>query len=307
MLPGPHLDPVSLLDLCEVEGVTFAAGVPTIWNGILQALDAEPDRWSLDPRLRTAVGGSAASEAMIRGFDRHSVRTIHAWGMTEMTPLGSAGVIKATMGELDEDAQYDYRAKQGIAMPFVDMRLINDAGAAPWDGETMGEVQVRGPWIAAAYHDSGELGDKWTDDGWLRTGDVATIDAEGYMKITDRTKDLIKSGGEWISSVDLENALMGHPAVSEAAVIAARHEKWDERPLAVIVLKDGAEADAEALQSHLAGGFAKWWAARRLRVRGRDPAHVYRQVPQVGPARALRGAAGGGGRRQKLECSDQDA
>ena len=259
VLPGPHLDPVSLLDLCEAEGVTFAAGVPTIWNGILQALDAEPDRWSLDPRLRTAVGGSAASEAMIRGFDRHGVRTIHAWGMTEMTPLGSAGVIKATMGELGEDAQYDYRAKQGIAMPFVDMRLINDAGTVAWDGETMGEVQVRGPWIAAAYHESDELGDKWTEDGWLRTGDVATIDAEGYMKITDRTKDLIKSGGEWISSVDLENALMGHPAVSEAAVIAARHEKWDERPLAVIVLKEGAETDAGALQSHLAADFAKWW------------------------------------------------
>ena len=139
------------------------------------------------------------------------------------------------------------------------MRLVNDAGTAPWDGETMGEVQVRGPWIAAAYHESDELGDKWSEDGWLRTGDVATIDSEGYMKITDRTKDLIKSGGEWISSVDLENALMGHPAVSEAAVIAARHEKWDERPLAVIVLKEGAEADADALQSHLAAGFAKWW------------------------------------------------
>ena len=259
VLPGPHLDPVSLLDLAEAEGVTFAAGVPTIWNGILQALDAEPDRWSLAAGLRTAVGGSAASEAMIRGFDRHGVRTIHAWGMTETTPLGSAAVLKSSMEALDEDTRYDYRAKQGIAMPFVDMRLINDAGIAPWDGETMGELQVRGPWVAAAYHDSDELGDKWTDDGWLRTGDVATIDAEGYMKITDRTKDLIKSGGEWISSVDLENALMGHPAVSEAAVIAARHEKWDERPLAVIVLKKGAAADAEALQSHLAGDFAKWW------------------------------------------------
>ena len=259
VLPGPHLDPVSLLDLCEAERVTLAAGVPTIWNGILQALDAEPDRWSLDPALRTAVGGSAASEAMIRGFDRHGIRTIHAWGMTEMTPLGTAALLKATMEGLDEDAQYDYRAKQGTALPFVDMRLMNDAGIAPWDGETMGELQVRGPWVAASYHETAELSDKWTDDGWLRTGDVATIDAEGFMKITDRTKDLIKSGGEWISSVDLENALMGHPAVSEAAVIAARHEKWEERPLAVIVLKEGAEADAEALQSHLARHFAKWW------------------------------------------------
>ena len=196
---------------------------------------------------------------MIRGFDRHGIRTIHAWGMTEMTPLGTAGIVKATMKGLDEDAQYRYRAKQGTALPFVDMRLVNDAGTVAWDGETMGEVQVRGPWIAAAYHESDELGDKWSEDGWLRTGDVATIDSEGYMKITDRTKDLIKSGGEWISSVDLENVLMGHPAVSEAAVIAARHERWDERPLAVIVLKEGAEADADALQSHLAGNFAKWW------------------------------------------------
>ena len=259
VLPGPHLDPVSLLDLAEGEGVTFAAGVPTIWNGILQALDAEPERWSLHPALRTAVGGSAASEAMIRGFDRHGVRTIHAWGMTEMTPLGSAAVLKPSMDALDEDTRYAYRARQGPAMSFVDMRLVNDAGVVPWDGETMGEVQVRGPWIAAAYHDSGELGDKWTEDGWLRTGDVATIDDEGFMKITDRTKDLIKSGGEWISSVDLENALMGHPAVSEAAVIAVPHAKWDERPLAVVVLKEGEHTDGDALADHLAGNFAKWW------------------------------------------------
>ena len=259
VLPGPHLDPVSLLDLAEAEGVTLAAGVPTIWNGILQALDAAPERWALDPQLRTVVGGSAASEAMIRGFDRHGIRTIHAWGMTEMTPLGSAATLKASMDGLDEDTRYGYRAKQGTAMPFVDMRLVNDAGIAPWDGETMGELQVRGPWVAAAYHESAEQGGRWTEDGWFGTGDVATIDAEGFMKITDRTKDLIKSGGEWISSVDLENALMGHPAVSEAAVIAVQHEKWEERPLAVVVLKEGAETDAAALRSHLAGTFATWW------------------------------------------------
>ena len=259
VLPGPHLDPVSLLDLAEAERVTLAAGVPTIWNGILQALDAEPQRWPLAQGLRTVVGGSAASEAMIRGFDRHGIRTIHAWGMTEMTPLGSAGTLKASMDGLDEDTQYRYRATQGTAMPFVDMRLMNDAGLAPWDGETMGELQVRGPWVAARYHASDEQKDKWTDDGWFGTGDVATIDAEGFMKITDRTKDLIKSGGEWISSVDLENALMGHPAVSEAAVIAARHEKWDERPLAVVVLKQGAQADGAALGRHLEARFAKWW------------------------------------------------
>ena len=259
VLPGPHLDPVSLLDLCADERVTLAAGVPTIWNGILGALDAEPGRWALDPALRTVVGGSAAGEAMIRGFDRHSIRTIHAWGMTETTPLGSAAILKTSMEGLDEDTRYGYRAMQGMAVPFVEMRLMNDAGLAPWDGRTMGEVQVRGPWVAAAYHEPGEAIDKWTDDGWLGTGDVATIDAEGFMKITDRTKDLIKSGGEWISSVDLENTLMGHPAVSAAAVIAARHEKWEERPLAIVVLKEGAAADGDALRRHLAARFAKWW------------------------------------------------
>ena len=259
VLPGPHLDPASLLDLCAAERVTLAAGVPTIWNGVLQALDAEPGRWSLDPALRTVVGGSAASEAMIRGFDRHGIRTIHAWGMTEMSPIGTASVLKASMDDLDRDAQYAYRAKQGPAMPFVEMRLVNDAGVAPWDGETMGELQVRGPWVAAGYYRPDEPGDRWTDDGWFGTGDVATVDSEGFMKITDRTKDLIKSGGEWISSVDLENALMGHPAVREAAVIGAHHEKWDERPLAVVALMEDAEADAGALHAHLAGRFAKWW------------------------------------------------
>ena len=259
VLPGPHLDPASLLDLCAAERVTLAAGVPTIWNGVLQALDAEPDRWSLDPDLRTVVGGSAASEAMIRGFDRHGIHTIHAWGMTEMTPIGTASVLKASMDDLDRDTQYAYRAKQGPAMPFVEMRLVNDAGVAPWDGETMGELQVRGPWVAAGYYRPDEPGDRWTDDGWFGTGDVATVDSEGFMKITDRTKDLIKSGGEWISSVDLENALMGHPAVREAAVIGAHHEKWDERPLAVVALMEGAAADAGALHAHLAGRFAKWW------------------------------------------------
>ncbi len=259
VLPGPHLDPASLLDLCETERVTLAAGVPTIWNGVLQALDAAPGKWKLDPALRTVVGGSAASEAMIRGFDRHGIRTIHAWGMTEMTPIGTVSLLKASMGDLDRDAQYKYRAKQGTAVPFVEMRLVNEAGIAPWDGETMGELQVRGPWVASDYYNPDEPSDRWTADGWFGTGDVATIDAEGFMKITDRTKDLIKSGGEWISSVDLENALMGHPAVKEAAVIAAHHDKWAERPLAIVVLKEGAEAGASALRSHLAESFAKWW------------------------------------------------
>ena len=179
--------------------------------------------------------------------------------MTEMTPLGAVSTLKPTMADLDEDSQYTYRAKQGMAVPFVEMRVVNDQGAAPWDGETMGELQVKGPWVASGYHDPDEPSDKWSEDGWFGTGDVATIDAEGYMKITDRTKDLIKSGGEWISSVDLENALMGHPAVKEAAVIAANHPKWDERPLAIVVLKEGEDTAADALQNYLAENFAKWW------------------------------------------------
>ncbi len=260
VLPGPHLDPVSLLDLCAAERVTLAAGVPTIWNGILQALDAEPGRWALDPAFRTVVGGSAAGEAMIRGFDRHGIETIHAWGMTEMTPIGTASTADAAARvDADPDARYRRRARQGPAVPFVELRLVNDAGPAPWDGETMGELQVRGPWVAARYRPPADAGDRWTADGWLVTGDIATIDAEGFMKVTDRSKDLIKSGGEWISSVDLENALMGHAAVKEAAVIAIPDEKWDERPLAVVVWKEGAAADTAELTAHLATRFAKWW------------------------------------------------
>jgi fatty-acyl-CoA synthase len=260
VMPGPHLDADSLLDLCEREQVTLAAGVPTIWFGILNALDENPGARKLHPKLRTLVGGSAAPEAMIRGFDKHGVHTIQAWGMTEMTPLGTVSTLKSYLEALPEDEQYALRAKQGLPVPFVEARVIDEKGEAPWDGETMGELQVRGPWVAASYYNP-EAGaeDKWTDDGWFGTGDVVTIDAEGYVKITDRTKDLIKSGGEWISSVDLENALMGHPGVKEAAVIAVAHPKWQERPLAVVVAKEGAEVTPEALAEHLAASFAKWW------------------------------------------------
>jgi fatty-acyl-CoA synthase len=258
VFPGPHLDPESLLDLYVQEGVTISAGVPTIWLGILQALEKEPDRWQLGG-LRMVVGGSAAPESMIRGFDRHGLRVIHAWGMTEMTPLGTVSWLKRSIEELPEDQRYAYRAKQGLPVPLVEARIMGQMGEAPWDGETMGELEVRGSWIASSYYQAPELTDKWSDDGWFRTGDVATIDPEGYVKITDRTKDLVKSGGEWISSVDLENALMGHPAVAEAAVIAAKHPKWDERPVAVVVVKEGASVTAEELRAFLEPRFAKFW------------------------------------------------
>ncbi|WP_457628951.1 long-chain fatty acid--CoA ligase [Oceanithermus sp.] len=257
--PGPYLDAESLLDLYERERVTATAGVPTIWLGILQALEKEPDRWKLVPGMRMVVGGSAAPESMIRAFDKFNLRVIHAWGMTETSPLGTVSVLKPHLLELDEDTQYAYRAKQGIPVPLVEVRAMTDEGEAPWDGKTMGELQVRGVWVASSYYNLPSETDKWTEDGWFRTGDVVTIDAEGYVKITDRTKDLIKSGGEWISSQDLENALMSHPAVAEAAVIAVPHPKWSERPLAVVVLREGEQLTAEELRDFLAPKFAKWW------------------------------------------------
>ncbi len=259
VLPGPHLDAVSLLDLYQSERVTFTAGVPTIWMGILQALEKNPAQWTLTPGMRMVVGGAAASETMIRAFDRHNLRVLHAWGMTETTPLGTTAHLKHSLQSLSDDEKYGYRSKQGLPAPFVELRAMTDDGEAPWDGTTMGELQVRGPWIAAGYHELPAEDDKWTADGWFRTGDVATIDAEGYVKITDRTKDLIKSGGEWISSLDLENALVAHTAVLEAAVIGVAHPKWDERPLAVIVLKAGAQTDEQALRAFLAPKLAKFW------------------------------------------------
>jgi acyl-CoA synthetase (AMP-forming)/AMP-acid ligase II len=258
VLPGPHLDPESLLGLYDQEGVTISAGVPTIWLGILQALEKDPDRWQPGP-IRMVVGGSAAPESLIRGFDRHGLRVVHAWGMTEMTPLGTVSWLKRSLQELPEDQRYAYRAKQGLPPPLVETRIMGETGAAPWDGEAMGELEVRGPWVASGYYQAPEITGKWSDDGWFRTGDVATIDPEGYVKITDRTKDLIKSGGEWISSVDLENALMGHPAIAEAAVVAAKHPKWDERPVAVVVVKEGASVTAGELRAFLEPRFAKFW------------------------------------------------
>ena len=259
VLPGPYLDPESLLDLFERERVTVTAGVPTIWMGILDALDKNPRRWQLTPGMRMVVGGSAAPEALIRGFDRHGLRVVHAWGMTETSPLGTVSALKRHLEDLPEKERYEIRAKQGFPAPFVEIRGVGESGEIPWDGKALGELQIRGPWVAASYYRMPEASDRWTEDGWFRTGDVVTIDPEGYVKIVDRTKDLIKSGGEWISSVDLENALMAHPAVKEAAVIAMANEKWGERPLAVIVTKEGNGVTADELRAFLEPNFAKWW------------------------------------------------
>jgi len=258
VLPGPHLDAESLLDLFQRERVSITGGVPTIWLSILQALRSAPSRWDLVPGMRMLVGGSAAPESLFRGFDEFGLEVGTAWGMTETSPLGTVSALTAAMRALPEDQQYALRVKQGRAAPLVDIRLIGEQGEVAWDGQSVGEIQVRGPWITGSYHEMPVSDSSFTADGWLRTGDVGCIDGHGFLRLTDRTKDLIKSGGEWISSVDLENAIMGHPAVLEAAVIAVPHPRWAERPLAVIVPRPGMSATAEEIQQYLSLTFAKW-------------------------------------------------
>ena len=258
VLPGPNLDPASLLDLLDREKVTRAAGVPTVWLGVVDLLQRCPDRWRLHPRLLVAVGGAALPESLIVAFDRLGIAVRHAWGMTELTPVGTASVPKASMSDWPAADLLALRAKQGTPLPFVEGRGVEGGREVPWDGETMAELQVRGPWVAASYHNPPANCESWTDDGWFRTGDVVTIDPEGYIKIADRSKDLIKSGGEWISSVDLENALLGHPAVREAAVVAIAHPRWGERPLAAVVLKERCHATPAELREHLAARFSSW-------------------------------------------------
>jgi fatty-acyl-CoA synthase len=259
VFPGPHLDAESILDLFEREQVSFSGGVPTVWLAIIQLLETGQRKWKLHPKFRSVVGGSAAPPSLIERFDKYGITVVHAWGMTEMSPLGTMAPVKPHLAAQGERVAYEYRAKQGLQAPFVEMRVKTaDGKIAPWDGKTMGELEVRGPWIAASYYNEPDAADKWTGDGWFRTGDVCTIDPEGYMQITDRSKDVIKSGGEWISSVDLENAIMGHPAVAEAAVIAVAHPKWDERPLACVVKKPGAAVTAAEIRKFLEDKFAKW-------------------------------------------------
>ena len=258
VLPGPNLQPERLLDLLCAEHVTLTGAVPTVWLGVLDTLERNPGRWAPTPGMRIVVAGSAAPERLFRGFEKFGVQVIQPWGMTETTPIATVCTLKPGMENWPEDRQFELRAKQGLASPFVEIRSIGTDGETPWDGETPGELEIRGPFVAASYYNQPEERHRWTSDGWLRTGDVVTIDAEGYMKITDRTKDLIKSGGEWISSVDVENAIVAHPAVREAAVIAVPHSKWQERPLAAVVVKEGCEVTGEELRSFLTCKFAKW-------------------------------------------------
>jgi fatty-acyl-CoA synthase len=264
VLPGPKLDAISVLDLLADEQVTITAGVPTVWMAVLQALDAEPDRWDLSALRVLIVGGSAVPRSMFEGFDRHGLTIIQAWGMTETSPMGTICRLPPELDDASDDEKYEFRVRQGVPSPYVEIRARGDDGELiPWDDETMGELEVRGPWVAAAYH-GGQGAEKFTEDGWFQTGDVVKINSHGCIRIADRSKDLVKSGGEWISSVDLENTLMAHPSVAEAAVIAMPDERWGERPLAVVVLRNGAAATPDELRDHLAQHFAKWQLPERF-------------------------------------------
>ena len=273
VFPGPHLHPDDLLDLMQLEPPTLALGVPTIWMGLIQAFDAalttQPGRWKMPAGLRSLVGGAAVPEALIRAFAKHGVWLVQGWGMTETSPLATVSYLRNELKDAGDEERYRRAAMAGVPVPLVDVRIRTDAGVdggvdAPWDGITMGEIQVRGPFITGSYHEVAVTDDKFTADGWLRTGDVATMDALGFVRITDRTKDLIKSGGEWISSVELENALMAHASMAEAAVISIPDDKWSERPLACVVFKAGQSASPAELSTHLLQhGFAKWQLPER--------------------------------------------
>ncbi len=256
VFPGPSLDGRSVYELIEGEGVTFAAGVPTVWQMLLGHMAAGGLRFAT--LQRTLIGGSACPPAMIQAFrEQHGVDVLHAWGMTEMSPLGTVCTLKNKHLALPPDGQLQLRLKQGRCLYGVDMRIVGaDGRELPWDGETAGELEVRGPWVIAQYY-RGEGGDP-LHEGWFPTGDVATIDPDGYLQITDRSKDVIKSGGEWISSIDIENIAMSHPAVAMAACIGLPHPRWDERPVVVAVLRPGQALTREALLAHYEGQVARW-------------------------------------------------
>ncbi|HEX9761055.1 MAG TPA: long-chain fatty acid--CoA ligase [Candidatus Acidoferrales bacterium] len=258
IFPGPNVDGESILDLLSGERVTVANGVPTIWIGVADALDKNPGRWKLQPGLRVLSAGSAVPEHLFRRLDAHGISLLQGWGMTETTPLATFSRTSPAGLQQPPDAQYRVRAMQGRPVPLVMIRARSMQGEVPWDGRTLGELEVRGPWVAASYHEFPEAADRWTEDGWFRTGDVVSIDPDGGIKIADRSKDLIKSGGEWISSVDLENALMSHPGIREAAVVGVPHPKWQERPLAVVVARSEPRPSEQELHAFLSSRFAKW-------------------------------------------------
>ena len=255
---GPNPQPRDICEIIQKEKVTFTGAVPTVWIAVKEL--CEEEGWDISSLRTIVIGGAAAPKPLQMAYAKQfGVQMSHAWGMTEMTPLGTVTRLKSYMQDWTEDQQYDVRARVGYPSVGVDARIVDDAGTElPWDGVHMGELQVRGPWVVGAYYNNPESADRFTGDGWFRTGDVATIDAEGYVQITDRTKDLIKSGGEWISSVDVENMIMAHPKVLEAAVIAVPHPKWVERPLACVVPKPGATLEPAEILDFLRPQLAKW-------------------------------------------------
>ena len=260
VLPGPKMgDGETLCELLDSEDVTQALGVPTVWLALLAYTEQSGKR--LDKLQRTVIGGAAVPRSMIQAFrDKHGVEVCQGWGMTEMSPLGTANSLKAGLDHLSPDELLDLGTKAGRGIFGCELRIVDDEGKElPWDGVAYGALQVRGPWICSDYFKLEGSAGSHTEDGWFDTGDVATIDPHGYMAITDRTKDVIKSGGEWISSIELENTAIGHPAVAEAAVIGVHHPKWTERPLLVVVLADGEEATEEELLGFLKGKVADWW------------------------------------------------
>ena len=258
VFPGPHLDGESLVELIENEDITVSAAVPTVWLGILQYLKKTGKK--LGKLERVAIGGTAAPPIMVRTLqEEYGVQVCHAWGMTEMSPLGTTGVLKKDSLSLPKEEQYKLQEKQGRGIYGVEMKIVDDDGLElSRDGVAFGNLMVRGPWIANGYF-KGEGGDVLDADGWFPTGDVATLDPEGYMQITDRAKDVIKSGGEWIGSIELENVAMEHEGVAECAVIGVFHPKWDERPLLVVVREPGTNVTPEEMIKFFAGKVAKWW------------------------------------------------
>jgi fatty-acyl-CoA synthase len=264
-MPGANMQPKALAELMESEKVTLAAGVPTIWMAVLPELEGR----DLSSLREILCGGSAVPKSLSEAYrEKVGLPILQAWGMTETSPVATTGRVKSTLIDRSDEELADVRAAQGLAIPLVDLRIVEPGtdDELPWDGQARGELQARGPWIAAGYYNDDRSSDSFTEDGWLRTGDVATISPNGYVRLVDRTKDLVKSGGEWISSVELENAIMAHPKVAEAAVIGIPDEKWSERPLACVVPEGDEEITLDELKAFLAERVPKWWIPNDLEI-----------------------------------------
>ncbi|MFC7072592.1 long-chain fatty acid--CoA ligase [Halovenus rubra] len=260
VFPGPAPEPADIAHLIEEEGVTIAAGVPTVWLGLLEYMEEnECDLSTLDSIV---IGGAAAPKAVIEQFDEFDVSVVHAWGMTEMSPVGSVANLTHDLQDAPYETQLEKRGKQGIIVPGLEFKVIDDDGReVSWDGEAFGELLVRGPWVTTEYHERPEANKADFEGDWLRTGDIVTVDEDGYIELVDRADDVIKSGGEWISSQELENAIMAHDKVSEAAVIGVPHERWQERPVAMVVVSEEVDRESltEELKKMLRGEYPKWW------------------------------------------------